>query len=152
MTSTDTTNLAEILSAKKAMIVDRQQSPQLAAMIDANVIEGNHTPEEIAEIMADARTGEIVPETAVEVSPIPPAVPAPVEVRYPEIPPKVVGGLPYVRDYMKLAKTICNTEFVPTAFRGRPTSSVPPTCGAMRWGSAPCKPWTASIRLKAGSG
>ena len=62
-----------------------------------------------------------MPVAAVEQPPIAPAAPAPVEiVHYPEIPPKVVGGLPYVRDYKRLAMTICRTEMVPRILQGRP--------------------------------
>ena len=34
------------------------------------------------------------------------------------IPAKVLGGIPYASEYARLAKTICNTEMVPMAFRG----------------------------------
>ena len=110
MTTTSTTDLAGILSAKKAEIVGGTgYNPEHEGVV--TVIGPLDS--------VDQTTGEIVPGTAVETSPIAPAVPAPVEVRYPEIPPKVVGGLPYIRDYVKLARTIDQTEMVPVAFRGR---------------------------------
>jgi hypothetical protein len=58
----------------------------------------------------DTATGEIVVGEVVS--------PAEVVV-YPTTPPKVVGGLPYVRDLVKLARTICATEMVPAPMRGR---------------------------------
>jgi hypothetical protein len=108
--TTDTTSLASILAAKKADLNGPRADP--------------FPPGMTVEIIppADPETGEIVPGTAVEpaaANATAPAVPAPVEVRYPEIPPKVVGGLPYIRDYVKLARTIDQTEMVPVAFRGR---------------------------------
>ena len=110
MTTTSTTDLAGILSAKKAEIVGGTgYNPEHEGVV--TVIGPLDS--------VDQTTGEIVPGTAVETSPIAPAVPAPVEVRYPEVPPKVVGGLPYIRDYVKLARTIDQTEMVPVAFRGR---------------------------------
>jgi len=63
---------------------------------------------------ADPDTGEIVDAELVPAT----AGPATDLVVYP--PPKVLGGLPYARDYMKLAQTIHSTEMVPKDFRGRP--------------------------------
>jgi hypothetical protein len=47
-----------------------------------------------------------------------PAVPAPVA------PPKVLGGLPYLRTYMDLATAICRTEMVPPHLRNRPDATL----------------------------
>lgn len=118
MTTTSTDPLAALMSARKAEITGQ---PVVPTMDDAIV---THTEY----IDVNLVTGEIVPAAAAEGSPtidqgtppgLPAAAPAPVEVRYPEIPPKVVGGLPYIRDYVKLARTIDQTEMVPAAFRGR---------------------------------
>lgn len=63
------------------------------------------------EVMAPGEHAASTESTAIE--PVAPVT------AYPAIPPKVVGGLPYVRDYVKLAHTISGTELVPAAFRGR---------------------------------
>ena len=69
---------------------------------------------------ADGVTGEILPAVPPSAagSPVQPAPEIPTA--FPLIPPKVLGGLPYASNYMKLAKTIHNTELVPKAFKGRP--------------------------------
>lgn len=58
-----------------------------------------------------------------EDAPAPPPAPAEAsgrpEVDFTQTVPKVVGGLPYARAYMKLALTISGTEMVPGAMRGR---------------------------------
>ena len=93
MTTTPTTDLQGILAAKKAEIVG-QSGAEYASQDPGFTSNG--------EIIDVTEHGEIVPGTAVEpadANPPVPAVPAPVEVRYPEIPPKVVGGLPYISDY-----------------------------------------------------
>jgi RecT family len=103
MTATSTTELEAMLAARKAAIT---------------ASEPISTTE--AEVVADVVTGEIVPASDREVAP--PVIPAPAPdpvVIYPEVPPKVVGGLPYIREYVKLANTIMLTEMVPKAFQGR---------------------------------
>ena len=103
MTATQTTDLASLLSAKRADLA-ALPAPEANGVIDVEAVDA---PPEVTE------HGEIVPVAA---------APPPVEYEptYPTIPPKVVGGLPYVRDYMKLARTIHSTEMVPAAFKGRP--------------------------------
>jgi hypothetical protein len=118
MTTTSTTDLQGILAAKKAELNGQPQMQQVDP-------EAEYMPPPVA----DPQTGEIVPVAAADVSPtdqgrapaLPAAATAPVDpiVSYPEIPPKVVGGLPYIREYVKLARTIDQTEMVPAAFRGR---------------------------------
>ena len=93
MTITPTDPLAEALAARKA----------------AETVNGTPPPPH------DPATGEIVP-VPVE----PPKPPAEVVTDFSYVPAKVVGGLPYARDYMKLATTIKGTEMVPDAFRNRP--------------------------------
>lgn len=95
MTMTATTGLADLLAARRAE-VEAPSEPE---------IQDTHTT-------TVTEHGEIVPA--------PPVAIAEYEPQYPTIPPKVVGGLPYVRDYMKLARTIHSTEMVPVAFQGRP--------------------------------
>ena len=73
----------------------------------------------------DTATGEILPVGSGAANPpLPPVAlgalePAPREPDYSLIPPKVLGALPFAADYVKLAKTIQNTEMVPTPLRGR---------------------------------
>jgi hypothetical protein len=115
--TTDTVALADILAAKKADLIPPPGTwdPETLQAGPSTPVSSDYIPP------ADPDTGEIVPGTAVEpasANATVPAVPAP-ETRYPEIPPKVVGGLPYIRDYVKLARTIDQTEMVPVAFRGR---------------------------------
>jgi hypothetical protein len=107
MTTTQGPALADLLSAKRAAI---EAVPEVAEAI-------TEVEEAINPVMTITEHGEIVPAND------PPPQPAQVveyAPQYPSIPPKVVGGLPYVRDYMKLARTIHSTEMVPAAFRGRP--------------------------------
>jgi hypothetical protein len=102
-TTTPTDDLAAALSARRAEIAATPADP-----IDAEVV--------------DQTTGEIVSVAAGTGStPVPaaPAPPAEAPTVYPAVPPKVLGGLPYIRDYVKLARTIDQTEMVPAAFRGR---------------------------------
>ena len=123
MTTTPTTDLQGILSAKKAELNGQPVAASSVMLEDGQIITPGPQPDGVPH---DVVTGEIVPVAAADVSPtdqgrapaLPVAAPAPVEVRYPEIPPKVVGGLPYIRDYVKLARTISQTEMVPVAFRG----------------------------------
>jgi hypothetical protein len=107
MTATSTTELEAMLATRKTAI---------AASEPISATE--------AEIVADVVTGEIVPVSAVTdqgepPSPVSAAAPAEPVVHYPEVPPKVVGGLPYIREYVKLSRTIMMTEMVPEKFRGR---------------------------------
>ncbi|MGA9527139.1 MAG: hypothetical protein WBS24_03375 [Terriglobales bacterium] len=72
---------------------------------------------------ADGQTGEILPAAGPPSVPAgSPVAPAPAELptQFPVNPPKVLGGLPYAKNYMKLALTIHQTELVPKAFRDRP--------------------------------
>jgi hypothetical protein len=104
MTATSTAELEAMLATRKAALT----APEPIAATEA-------------EVVADVVTGEIVPASDREVAP--PVIPAPAPeyvIQYPEKPPKVVGGLPYVRDYMKLAKTIHSTEMVPKPLQGDP--------------------------------
>jgi hypothetical protein len=113
-TTTSTADLQSALSAQRAAI-DGQPA-----------VSPDYIPP------ADARTGEIVsvppqgdppplpnqgnppfPGTAVA-----PAQPPPPP-DYSMIPAKVLGGIPYATEYSRLSKTICNTEMVPGALRGR---------------------------------
>jgi hypothetical protein len=112
MSTTSTTDLQGILSAKKAEL-NGQPEPFPHPTLDDAVI--THVE------VVDMATGEIVPVAAEQDPPPLSAAPAPVDpiVHYPEVPPKVVGGLPYIREYVKLARTIDQTEMVPSAFRGR---------------------------------
>jgi hypothetical protein len=103
MTATSTSELEAMLATRKAALT----APEPIAATEA-------------EVVADVVTGEIVPASDREVAP--PVIPAPAPdpvVIYPEVPPKVVGGLPYIREYVKLARTIMSTEMVPKAFQGR---------------------------------
>jgi hypothetical protein len=103
MTATSTAELEAMLATRKAALT----APEPISTTEA-------------EVVADVVTGEIVPASDREVAP--PVIPAPAPdpvVIYPEIPPKVVGGLPYIREYVKLARTIMSTEMVPNAFQGR---------------------------------
>ncbi|HKI16965.1 MAG TPA: hypothetical protein VKA15_03755 [Isosphaeraceae bacterium] len=105
MTTTDTSNLAEILNAKKADLV--------APIVEVHV----YAPT----LPHDVVTGEIVPVEAVEDPPIlPPAPPAPpVEVvDYTIETPKVLGAIPFAEGYWRMANRVCKTEFVPSGFRG----------------------------------
>jgi hypothetical protein len=109
MTATSTAELEGILAARKAELKAQQNLEQLRDEL------GIEPP-----IQADVVTGEIVSASDREVAPsvIPAPTPDPV-VHYPEVPPKVVGGLPYVREYVKLARTIQSTEMVPKVLQGR---------------------------------
>jgi hypothetical protein len=103
MTATSTSELEAMLATRKAALT----APEPIAATEA-------------EIVADVVTGEIVPAPDREVAP--PVIPAPAPdpvVIYPEVPPKVIGGLPYIREYVKLSRTIMMTEMVPEKFRGR---------------------------------
>jgi hypothetical protein len=93
------TNLANLESA----LSDRR----------ANLDNGN-PPVEV--ISADPATGEILP---VAVPTPAPAGPVETVTQFPITPPKVLGGIPYARDYVKLAKTISQTEMVPAELSGR---------------------------------
>ena len=69
----------------------------------------------------DGTTGEILPAAVPPSAPVgPPVAAVDPPTAFPLIPPKVLGGLPYASNYMKLAKTIHQTELVPKAFQGRP--------------------------------
>jgi hypothetical protein len=116
MTTTDTTSLAEILSAKKADLTVVADNPMV----------GLPTEEAEEIIRANVVTGEIVPGTAVETSPIAPAVPAPVEPPpdYSFTPAKVLGAIPFADGYWRMARRVCRTDFVPTGFRGNPEAIV----------------------------
>jgi hypothetical protein len=73
---------------------------------------------------ADGQTGELlpaaVPPSATAGSPVAITNDEAAPPQFPMIPPKVLGGLPYAANYMKLARTIHNTEMVPKSFRGKP--------------------------------
>lgn len=109
--TTTSNDLQGILSAKKAEL-NGQPPPDV---IEADVMTGEIVPAAAADappITADQGATPIAPGQA--------AAPAPEQVTvFPVVPPKVVGGIPYARDYVKLAKTIAMTEMVPQAFRGR---------------------------------
>jgi hypothetical protein len=107
MTATSTNNLESMLSARRADLAGT--SPTVPTAMGDDVIEGEVIPP------ADQTTGEILPEAGNRL----PAPAGPVETVFPIVPPKVLGGIPYARDYVKLAVTIMNTEMVPVELRGR---------------------------------
>ena len=112
MTTTSTTDLAGILSAKKAEIVMPPTKPG-----------------DVVEIIEVTEHGEIVPGTAVEpasANATVPAVPAPVEppADYSFTPAKVLGAIPFADGYWRMARRVCRTEFVPSGFRGNPEAIV----------------------------
>lgn len=118
MTQTSTTELAGLLGARKAEINGEAQ------VVDVEVIPPTADaggPGEIVPVAAGAMRSDGGDPGGVGPSDATLAAPAPVElpIPYPTIPPKVIGGLPYAPHYAKLAKTICNTEMVPGAMRGR---------------------------------
>ena len=98
MTTTPSTELQEILAARRGDGLP----PAMGGV-----------PDDLPPV--DLATGEIMPVLVGE-------PPPPVLVREPDyslIPPKVLGALPFAADYVKLAKTISNTEMVPAPLRGR---------------------------------
>jgi hypothetical protein len=118
MTTTQAPALADLLSAKRAAIDSAPSNEEEKAITPSEVGEAGDVmysgPEGTGWVKPDVTEhGEIVPAG-------PPPQPVEYAPQYPSIPPKVVGGLPYVRDYMKLARTIHSTEMVPVAFQGRP--------------------------------
>lgn len=102
------TDLAQLLNAKRAAI---------------DSVPSNEEEESLTQAEMQAEADPIVVSSHGEILPASPAPTPPVveyAPQYPSIPPKVVGGLPYVRDYMKLARTIHSTEMVPKVLQGRP--------------------------------
>lgn len=71
---------------------------------------------------ADPTTGELPPEPAPTTAVVPAEAPSAVAPTYAVAgaPPAVLGALPWAATYMRLARTIANTELVPRTLRGRP--------------------------------
>lgn len=103
MTSTSTSDLQAILAQQQP-----EKPPPDAAYVQPLV---NGMPEGLGQVLPL----EVVPAPA----PAPAEAPGRPEVDFTQTVPKVVGGLPYARAYMKLALTISGTEMVPGAMRGR---------------------------------